>query len=101
MTGQVIETVTFELAEGVSAEAFLSTNRALETFLDECPGFLARRLSKGEDGTWLDYVEWRDMETATAASEAFMQRDDLKPLLESIRPDSVKMTHRVLALAKG
>ena len=101
MTGQVIETVTFELAEDVSPETFLATNQALEAFLDECPGFLSRRLSQGDDGSWLDYVEWRDMQTAKSAAEQFMQRPDLKPMLECIKAESVQMTHRKLALAKG
>ena len=101
MQDQVIETVTFELNDNVTDQAFLTANLAVETFLEECPGFLSRRLSKGSDGTWLDYLEWRDMDSANAAAQRLPTEEKLRPFMASIKEGTAKMAHRQLALAVG
>lgn len=101
MTGRVVETVTFNLNEGVSRDHFLATNPVVERFLEESPGFLTRRLAEGEDGSWVDHVEWRSMAEALTAGEQMIAREDMKPFLDLIRPDSVSINHRHLVISQG
>ncbi len=99
MTDHVIETVTFELNREVDAEDFLRAAHDMKTFLDECPGFVSRRLAQAEDGSWLEHIEWRDMTSAKAAAAAIGTREDLRPFLSAIRGDSVKLSHSTIRLA--
>ncbi|MDX1739341.1 MAG: hypothetical protein R3261_13965 [Alphaproteobacteria bacterium] len=99
MNAKVIETVVFKLAENVSEEAFINTTEAVSIFLKQSPGFISRRLSKSEDGTWLEHIEWASLEEAKAASKDFMSQQSLMPYMQSIDPESVVMTHQDLALS--
>ena len=92
----VIENVRFRLNEGVSTETFLDANRAVEAWLADRDGFVARTLSEGEDGIWLDHVEWADGATAKAAADAMMTEASLAPFGMSIDESSVEMRHHTL-----
>ncbi len=99
MTNQVIETVEFKLASGISDEDFIKTSPPLSDFLKSCDGFIRRRLSKGEDGCWLEHVEWETLVAAKAASELFMKQETLAPYMQSIDMQSVKMQHQQLVIS--
>ncbi len=101
MTNTVIETVTFKLAEGVEDGAFEATFPALEAFTESQKGFIARRFSKGEDGTWLDHIEWSSLQDAQAASENFMQTESIKPFMQCVDGSSVQMSHNQLIVSMG
>lgn len=101
MQNPVIEIVTFRLAEGVSDAQFLETVPASTEFITAMPGFIARRLSKNEDGTWLEHIEWQSIEQAVAASEAFMKEERLKPMMNAIDGASAKMNHNQLLISVG
>ena len=94
----VAEIVTFRLAAGVSEGEFLSAVRATEGFVEAAPGFVSRRLSRGEDGTWTDHVEWASMDQAMAAAEALMADPTALPFLMAIDPDSIAMRHETLVM---
>jgi len=64
----VAEIVTFELNPGVTDDAFLALMRPSEGFTSYAPGFVSRKLSKGADGAWTDYVVWGSMEAAKDAA---------------------------------
>lgn len=89
----VAEIVTFHLAEGVSPDAFVKLSRATEAFVRAHPGFLHRQLSRGEDGSWTDYVVWRDMNTAQRVAKAFADQAFAPELMAAIDPETVKMRH--------
>ena len=96
MTKQVIEIVTFSLADGVTKEAFLEISKGTEAFVRSLPGFIHRQLSHGEDGRWTDYVTWDSMESAKAAAAAFMADGCTADLMKAILPDSANMRHEAL-----
>lgn len=95
----VAEIVTFRLLPGIGEAAFVETARALESFLHAEPGFVARRLSRGDDGLWTDHVQWSDLEAAKAAALRVMSHPDAAPFMAAIEPESVSMRHETLRLA--
>jgi len=92
----VIENVRFRLNAGITPEAFLEANTAVEAWLASQSGFVSRSLSQGEDGEWLDHVEWATMAAAKAADAAMMQEPRLAPFGMAIAPDSITMRHHQL-----
>ena len=93
MSKHVAEIVTFELAEGVSAEGFVALSQASESFVRAQPGFLHRQLSCGEDGRWTDYVIWKDMKTAQRVAAEFHQQDFCADLMKAIAEGTAQMRH--------
>lgn len=96
MTPTVAETVTFELADTITHEAFLAQIKKTEAFVRSCPGFVFRRLSRGEDGRWTDTVIWQDMEMAQAAAKSFEAQPFLPALIATMKPGSIQMRHEVV-----
>ena len=79
---------------GISDADFLKTVAATETsFLCKTPGFVRRTLSKSEDGTWFDYVEWATMKEATNAMERSMADAGASAFVQSIAPESIAVQH--------
>ena len=89
----VAEIVTFRLSNGITPESFLDAVATSDAFLDTRSGFLSRRLTQNEDGTWTDYLEWTDMEAAKSAAEALMTTEGVQPFLSAVDPESVTMHH--------
>lgn len=96
--GPVAEIVTFRLAAGISDDAFLVAARATEALVEALPGFVSRRLSRGEDGTWTDHVEWASMDQAMAAAEALTADPAALPFLKAIDPGTIAMRHEALLM---
>ncbi len=96
LTSNIVEIVSFKLAKGVSDEAFLKTIPLISVFLKTCDGFISRHLSRGEDGEWVDHVQWANMANAQSASQKFMDDKSLKPVMEKIDSASVTMRHNFL-----
>ncbi len=92
----VAEIVTFALVPNTSDAAFLAAAKGTEAFTRAQPGFVKRELSKGEDGTWTDYVLWSSPEAAKAAGEAFMRAECAGAMMQVIAPDSVRMRHQAV-----
>ena len=101
MTDRIIETVSFKLAEGITESAFLAEVPASTAFIKARPGFVARRLSRGADGRWLEHIEWASMAAAQSASEAFMQEPSLMGFAQSIDMASAEMRHEALQISEG
>lgn len=101
MTKHVIETVTFKLEQGVSKEDFLETVPRSTDFVKEQPGFIARRLSYAEDGTWIEHIEWECMADAKRAAILIGQTDSVKPFLKCIDGPSAKLIHSELEMSLG
>ena len=94
-----VEVVTFRLVAGADAAVFIDAARVTEVPLRGQPGFLRRRLVQSADGTWTDWVEWRDMPSAQAAAKAMMAAPAFGPFMALIDPDSVVMRHDMLTFA--
>lgn len=101
MTKHVIETVTFKLEQGVSKEDFLQTVPCSTDFATAQPGFIARRLSCAEDGTWIEHIEWECMADAKRAAAIIGQTESVKPFLKCIDGPSAKLIHSELETSLG
>jgi hypothetical protein len=93
MTKHVAEIVTFKLADGIKTENFVALMQKTEAFVRAQDGFLHRQLSQGEDGSWTDYVIWRDLATAQKVAQAFMQQDFTPDVMAAIAPETANMRH--------
>ena len=85
----VVEIVSYDLVEGLSEAAYMEAVRATIPFLCAQPGFVRRLLSKGEDGRWIDYAEWEDLEKARQASERAMQDPALATFMSAAKPETM------------
>ena len=95
----VAEIVTFSLNAGISDAEFVALSQSSQAFVAAAPGFLTRQLSKGEDGTWTDYVLWADADTAHAAAAQFPEQDFAPALIAAIDPATVKLRHEAVTWA--
>jgi hypothetical protein len=97
----VIELVSLRCRPSAE-EGFVHAAAGATAFLRTCQGFVRRRLAKGEDGAWVDYVEWESMEDALAAAAQFNQVPETRAFNAAIEPGSVVMRHlAVHAAADG
>jgi hypothetical protein len=101
MSNHVIETVTFGLMDGVSREQFLQAARQVNAFMAARPGFLRRRLSCEESGTWIEHVEWASMADAEAAAASIGGDEHARAFLRTIDAPSVKISHSELKVSVG
>lgn len=99
MEGHVIEIVTFKLVEGADPARFLAASAAVDSFVRTQPGFVARRLSVGDDQTYVDLVEWSSLAAATKAAETVMTVPALAPFMQMIDPIGMTMAHNRLLAA--
>lgn len=90
----VAEIATFQLNDGISDADFINISKTSEAFVAAAAGFISRKLSKGEDGVWTDYVLWQDMEAAQLAGKAFFEQDFCQTLMAAINPGTVLMRHQ-------
>jgi hypothetical protein len=101
MPSNTIEFVSFRLVGGVSEQDFLKTLDSVNGFLKSQKGFVARRLSKDEMGTYFDHVEWATLEDAKAAMQSSMQQAELVPFMQMIDPASMTLLHNQLVVSIG
>ena len=98
-TGQVLEMVSFKLAEDVAEEHFLAAAEASNGALITLPGFLGRRLVKTGQGKWLDIAEWRDSASADAAGKVFHTLSQAEVFCSMIDTNSIKVEHHPIVTA--
>jgi hypothetical protein len=91
--GPVAEIVRFKLLDGVSDAAFLTATAAMQSAVAAAPGFLSRRLSKGEGDVWTDYVIWTDLDHALAAASEVFKDPAAEAFGAAIDHASIDMRH--------
>lgn len=101
MTEHVIETVTFRLVDGVPQAQFLEAALRATAFMTARPGFLRRRLSCEENGTWIEHVEWTSLEAAKAAAAEIGRDERARAFVRAIDGPSVKLSHSELKVSVG
>lgn len=99
--GSIIEIVSFRLAAGMGDDEFIQAVKASSGFIQKQTGFIARRLSKADDGLWTDHIEWASLANANAAAESFMIEETLAPFMAAIDPMSINMSHNELIVSVG
>jgi hypothetical protein len=93
---QSIELVTFRLTPGTDRAGFLANAQRTEAVIRRQPGFQARMLTEGADGTWSDIVTWASHADAMAAAGAVMSDPDFAPFGAMIDGLTVQMSHSAL-----
>lgn len=101
MTKHVIETVTFKLNDGVSREEFSTAAKSMSDWIASRPGFVQRRLSCSEDGTWIEHIQWENMEAAKAAAAGIGKEPGNAEFLSAINGPSVQLVHSGLEVTIG
>lgn len=99
MAKHVMETVTFNLKEGVTREDFMVAAEKMVEFVTAQPGFVSRRLSCTEDGEWIEQIEWSDMASAKSAAGAIGSVEGNRPFLSAIDGPTVQMRHSELEVS--
>lgn len=93
----VIEIVTMDLADGVSAEAFAPVDKAIEDdHVSKQPGFVSRQAGFAE-GRWAVVVTWANAEAAQASMDSFASAPAAARFMSMIDPSSMAMTRYELA----
>ena len=93
----VIEIVTMQLAEGVSAEAFEAVDKAIEDeHVSKQPGFVSRQAAFA-DGTWAVVVNWESAEAAQASMDSFTSAPAAETFMSMIDASSMSMMRYELA----
>ena len=93
MSKNVIETVTFKLNDGVSRAEFVAAARDMNAWVQARPGFVHRRLSCTEDGTWIEHIQWENMDAAQAAAAEIGKAPGNATFLSAINGPSVQLMH--------
>lgn len=101
MTIEIIETVTFKLSKNVSESTFFKAAKAAGNFIHAQQGFLSQTLSKSEDGNWLDYSVWSNMEDSLLASKALMADASIKPYMQAVDMSSIQVARYKTVTSKG
>jgi hypothetical protein len=99
MSKPIIETVTFKLNEGVSHEDFVAAAQVMSAWVEARQGFIHRRLSCAEDGTWIEHIHWENMSAATAAAAELGNAPNNANFLSAIDGPTVQLTHSELEVA--
>jgi len=99
MAKYIIETVLFKLEDGIDVETFSASIAGSTTFMESCPGFIARRLSSNADGQWIEHVEWETMDAAKAAASRIGSDPNTQDFVKCINGPSVQMLHTELVIA--
>ena len=89
----VMETVTFKLNEGTSRDEFAEAAKGMNDWVAAQPGFVRRRLSCTQDGTWVEQIEWASMEDAKAAASRIGKEPGNASFLKAIDGPSAKLMH--------
>ncbi|WP_430448719.1 antibiotic biosynthesis monooxygenase family protein [Rhodophyticola sp.] len=96
MSKNVIETVTFKLNDDVSREDFIAAAQEMSPWVEARPGFMHRRLSCMEDGTWIEHIQWQDMDAAKAAAAEIGKAPSNANFLSAINGPTVQLMHSEL-----
>ena len=93
----VIEIVTMNLAESVSAQEFEPVDRAIEDeHVSKQPGFISRQAGFS-DGKWVVVVNWKSAEAAEASMGSFASAPAAGQFMSMIDASTMSMTRYELA----
>lgn len=89
----IVEMVQFRLREGVSEKEGIEALTQLNDCIKQFEGFISRKLSKDEEGNWLDLVYWTDKQSATAAGQKIMQAPEAQPAFKVVDKTTMLFRH--------
>ena len=85
--------VHFKTNKGVSVAMAKHAMQQMNEFVREQPGFVSRRTSVSEDGSFLDIVLWEDLESAKTAAEKANAMEGAGKIFKVIDQKSMTMAH--------
>ncbi len=85
--------VMWKSIDGISTEEAQKAISRLNDFLIEQPGFRGRQTAIAEDGTFLDIVYWKDLQSAKVASEKALKTEELVPIFGTINQNEMTFKH--------
>lgn len=89
---EVIEVVTFDLKQGVTAKEFAPLDKAVgKDHVAKQPGFISRESASGENGSWLVVVRWKSVKDADASMTSFTSAPAAQPFMDKLQADTMKM----------
>ncbi|KAA3607176.1 MAG: hypothetical protein DWQ01_15865 [Planctomycetota bacterium] len=89
----VLELVLFRTKEGIDRASFERHAEASQQGIADLPGFESRQLWQSPEGTWLDLVRWKDLQSARKAAEIVMTLECCQAFFAGIDPESIQMLH--------
>jgi hypothetical protein len=89
----VLEIVHFRVKPGVSDADVCAASAETQAWLSNAPGYLARELSKNEEGQWIDIVHWRTLAEAQQAAQQIMQEPCAANFMALLDPEQISMHH--------
>lgn len=85
-----VETIRFQLREGVTDDDFLRRNRKVENeYMALRQGFRSRRTARADTGEWLVFVHWASTADADATMNSFMAAPETQEFLAAVDPQTV------------
>ncbi len=91
-----VEYLEFSLVEGANPDDFLRETLAVDSILEEYPGFVARHLARNTDGSWVEVVYWKTLKDAEAALPRFVKDERTKGFLSLVDGDSMSVKYSTL-----
>ena len=90
---EILEIVTFTMKPGVTDAQVLAAADALQRDVEHLHGYVARRLLKTDDGTWVDMVRWTSVEAAHAAARLVEAAPSAQAFMEITDVEGIRMLH--------
>ena len=88
----VVEIVTMNLNDGISADEFAIVDKAIEDeHVSKQPGFISRQ-SAVNGGRWLVIVHWQSADAAQASMDTFADAPAAERFMSMIDVSSMAMT---------
>ena len=92
----MIETFTFRLVEGADEEAFLATDKRLQSeFAYQQPGLVRRTTARGSDGEWIVIDLWWSAEEADACAARWESDPLAQEFMRFVDPSTVQLMRYV------
>lgn len=89
----IIELVLWKPKAGISNEDMQTSISALNNFVKDQPGFISRKTALAEDGQFLDFVLWTDLNSAKVASEKAMKNEQALEIFGIIEEEGMLFKH--------
>lgn len=89
----IYEVALFQTQPGISDAEALRLLELLTPIVSQFPGFVSRRISRNEQGLWLDFLEWETMEQARSASATILKMPAAAEAFQIIDMSTLQMFH--------
>ncbi|TPI37333.1 hypothetical protein FJW05_26685 [Mesorhizobium sp. B2-9-1] len=96
-----IEMTVLRLAEGLAIDDFIAANADINAWIQQQPGFIARRICERDDGAIVDIVIWQTAKDGHRSACAIMTEMGQSPVHGTIDHRAVEWTIATVRQAIG